>query len=228
MSERLDQIEVHYRFVKSLSEGARQLLSSAAQAVTLSPKTSFLIEGSAVDSLLLLERGELRVFKTSASGREITLYRVRPGECCVLGMSGLLANAPYSAHVEATAETTALAIEAGAFRRLFDTDESTRRMVMEQLNGLLTGLMTLVAEVAFRKMDERLGGFLLEEAGVEGTVEASHEEIAGHIGTAREVVSRLLENFRDDGLIRVDRRQVHVVDREGLARIRDDRSLASS
>ena len=187
----------------------------------MSKKTSLLIEGSAVDRLLLLERGELRVFKTSPSGREITLYRVRPGECCVLGMSGVLAKAPYPAHVEASAETSALAVGAEAFRKLFDTDESTRHMVMEQLNGLLTGLMTLVAEVAFRKMDQRLAAFLLDEA-VGGRLEASHEEIAGHIGTAREVVSRLLENFRDDGLIRADRRHIQVVDRQGLERVRHD------
>ena len=95
-------------------------------------------------------------------------------------------------------------------------------MVMEQLNGLLTGLMTLVAEVAFRKMDQRLAAFLLDEAGGGGKLEASHEEIAGHIGTAREVVSRLLENFRDDGLIRADRRHIQVVDRQRLEQVRHD------
>lgn len=220
-----DELQRLFPFLASMSTAGRERAFSQLQTARLSAREMFLNEGDSCTQLVMLEQGELRVFKTSATGRQITLYRVHPGKCCILSVSGVLANAPYPAQVEATKPSILHTLPAVLFRGLFETEPAVRQMVISFTNDLLSGLMTLVAEVAFRKMDERLARLLLEETNSGQVVQTTHEKLAAHVGTAREVVSRLLENFRDDGLIRVERGTIAVLDRARLAQIRDDQPL---
>jgi CRP/FNR family transcriptional regulator len=205
-----------FPFARSLTAAGQRTLAEGAAAQRWTAGAMVLAEGDACPALLLVERGHLRVFKTSEAGKEITLYRVRPGDSCVVSMSAVLAGTPYPAHVSAPVDTVATAIPAAVFRRLFETEPAVQGLVIHQLSTLLTELMTLIGEVAFRRMDQRLAAFLLEETRQGRPVELSHEELATHLGTARTVVSRLLENFKDDGLVTIARRQIQVEDRPGL------------
>lgn len=209
-----------FPFLSELSPPGRRLLQQGQELRRFSAGTMVLAEGEACPSLLLVERGHLRVYKTSESGRQITLYRVRAGDSCVISMSAVLAGTPYPAHVEAPVDTEARAIPALAFRQLFEREPAVQSLVVAQVSGLLTELMTLIAEVAFRRVDQRLAALLLEETRGGRPATWSHEELATHLGTARTVVSRLLENFRDDGWISLARRQIQVVDRDALERAR--------
>lgn len=218
-SERLAAFD----FFASLTPPHQATLQQQVTPCHFPKGTSLLTEGDACEALLLIERGTLRIGKSAASGREITLYNVGAGESCILGTSCILGNIGYPAQAVVESDVDALAIPAPLFRQLFDAEAPLRHYVMELFSRRLAGVMALVEEVAFRRMDERLAAFLLPRAergkGIYAPIELSHEEIAGQLGTAREVVSRLLQQFAVDGLVRLERRRILIADAAGLQRL---------
>lgn len=199
-----------------LSSGGRARAEARLLIRELRAGEPLLHEGDACASLLFVERGALRVFKTAANGREITLYRVRPGELCILSLSSLLAQTPYTASVSADGATVARELDGDTFRALYASEPALHSLVAQHLHRLLTEVMALVSEVAFQRVDERLAAVLLQESAHGPVVRTTHERLAQHLGSAREVISRLLENLRDDGVLRVERGQVVVLSRPAL------------
>lgn len=216
-------LDERYPFIRALSDEGRARLAAALTPVRLGARQQYLAEGAPCTSLVLLETGALRVFKLSSAGRQLTLFRVRPGECCLFSLSAVLADAPYPACVEASEPSTGQALPAAVLRALHAREPAVQRLVTVTTHGLLTDLMALVSEVAFRRVDARLAKLLLEETAARPVLETTHEKLAAHLGTAREVVSRLLENFADDGWVRVGRGVVEVVDAAALAATAADR-----
>lgn len=204
-----------FDFTARLTEAGRALFERQLRKREFTAREPFLVEGQACESLVFVEHGALRVFKSAANGREITLYRVRPGELCILSLAALLAHTPYSASVAADAGTVARELDAQTFRHLHASEPQLQRFVAVQLHRLLADVMALVSEVAFRRVDERLASVLLREARGD-VVELTHERLAQHLGTAREVVSRLLENLSDDGIVELERGVVRLVNRRSL------------
>jgi len=204
-----------FPFFAGLSETGRTLLLDSLQIMRIDAGLELLDEGALCQALLLVESGGIRVFKISPGGREITLYLVEPGESCVLGTSCVVNDLRYPAHAVCLRDTDALAVPAAVFRTLYETEAPVRAFVMELFSRRLADMMMLVEEVAFRRMDERLAVFLLEQGvlspGVMKPIEMSHGEIAAHLGTAREVVSRVLQQFADDDLVRLERKKVIIV-----------------
>lgn len=208
-------------FLNTLSPQSRSRIEQRLVTRSYSHRQLVLSEGDQCRSLLFVESGALRVFKTGESGREITLYRVRPGELCLFSLSSLLANTPYAASVAADGPTTARELDGDTFRSVHSTEPALQAVVATQLHRLLVDVMALVTEVAFRRVDERLAVTLLDQTTRERPeVQTTHERLAHHLGTAREVVSRLLENLRDDGVLQVERGLVRIVDRRALERLR--------
>ena len=196
--------------------GRERLLASSVRRRY--PRGTLVIDQNApCPALLLVQSGQLRVYRSSPSGREITLYRVWPGDPCVISMSAVLSGSPYPAQVDAPVESDVIAVPAALFRELFAAEHAVQELVLGGLSGVVADMMTLVTEVAFRRMDERLSLFLLDASthGC-GIVALSHEEVASQLGTAREVVTRLLENLKDEGAISLERRQIRVLDRARL------------
>ena len=201
-----------FPFFSGLSPDGRQRLLDSLQVMRIDNGTELLDEGALCRALLLVESGAIRVFKVSPAGREITLYQVEPGESCVLGTSCVVNDLRYPANAVSSQPTTALAVPASIFRELYDREAAVREFVMSLFSRRLAALMLLVEEVAFRRMDSRLAAFLVEKssvsAGITRPIEMSHEEIASHLGTAREVVSRVLQQFVDEGLVQLERKKV--------------------
>lgn len=197
------------------ARGADRLRQSLSSAHVPAGKI-LLEEGSRCETLLLVRSGTIRVFKATPAGREITLYLVQAGEMCILGISCLFSDQRYPAMAAVMEDVDALVVPGGVFRELFRDEPAVRQFVVDLFSRRLDVVMTLVEEVAFRKMDQRLAAFLLrkssEKTGRFRPVEMSHEQIADHLGTAREVVSRLLSQFEDDGMIELDRRRVRIAD----------------
>ena len=133
----------------------------------------------------------------------------------------MLRQSSYPAEAIALAGTVAIALPAETFRTLFEGEAAVRRFVLDLYAVRLEELMLLIEEVAFRKMDERLAAFLLREAeispGVFQPVQMTHEELAAELGTVREVVSRLLHQFAEEGSVTLERGRVRVIDRKKLA-----------
>jgi CRP/FNR family transcriptional regulator, anaerobic regulatory protein len=163
----------------------------------------------------LVLAGGIRVLKPAANGRELPLYRVLPGESCIITSSCLLGHSDYNARGITESETSLLLLP----RPLFDewlSQPPFRNFVFHLFSERIAELMQLVEEVAFRKLDQRLAGLLLGKGRV---IHATHQQLADELASVREMVSRLLKNFAEQGLVRLSREQVEILDPAGLRRI---------
>jgi CRP/FNR family transcriptional regulator len=174
------------------------------------------VEGDRVEAIALLVSGVVRVYKMGETGREITLYRFGNGESCILTANAILSQENFPAIATVEKEAEAVMVPAETFREWVRRSEPWREFVFDLLSQRLSTVMALVDEVAFRRMDARLAGFLRERGAGSEVVPLTHQEIAAELGSSREVISRLLEDFAGEGLIRSSRGKIEVLDREGL------------
>ncbi len=161
---------------------------------------------------LVLE-GSVRVSMSSPSGREIVLYRVGPGEGCVLSGSCLLGRSDFAARGVAETEVTLLRIPPAAFESLILEVEPFRRFVFDLYGARLAEVMELVEEVAFRRLDTRLARLLVQRGPV---ITATHQAIADELGSVRVFVSRLLRSFEERGWVSLERERIAVLDAKAL------------
>lgn len=162
---------------------------------------------------LVLE-GSVRVTKTSPGGREILLYRVEPGQGCILSGGCLLGDADYSARAVAETDVTLLSIPPALFQELMLACEPFRRFVFGMYGERLAEVMELVEEVAFRRLDVRLAQLLVQRGPV---IEATHQKLADELGSVREIVSRLLRSFEGRGWVRLERERITLLEPDALA-----------
>jgi CRP/FNR family transcriptional regulator, anaerobic regulatory protein len=195
-------------------------MEAQSRIVRLERDAFFYHEGDHCPQFALIGSGNIRVFKISEQGRQITLYHLRDGETCLVNMlCAFLNNAsPASAQAESTVD--ALLIPASVFREWVKTVDIVREHVFERMSSRIVEVMMLVEEVAFRRMDRRVSAFLLQHSqspGVrQGIILTTHEEIAAELGTAREVVSRVLKDLEHLGAIEIARGQLELRNAEIL------------
>jgi CRP/FNR family transcriptional regulator, anaerobic regulatory protein len=174
------------------------------------------LEGDLVDAIALMISGVVRVYKIGETGREITLYRFGNGESCILTANAILSHKTFPAVATVEKEAEAVMIPADTFRGWVSKYDLWREFVFELLSQRLSSVMAIVDEVAFRRMDVRLASLLLTRSARENPMRTTHHEIAAELGSSREVISRLLEDFSERGLIRSSRGEVEVLDKDGL------------
>ena len=162
---------------------------------------------------LVLE-GDIRVTRAAPSGRGILLYRVAPGEGCILSGGCLLGNSAYSASGVAETDVVLLRIPPALFQKLMVESEPFRRFVFGMYGERLSEVMELVEAVAFQRLDARLAQLLIRRGPV---LHATHQSLADELGSVREIVSRLLRSFEDRGWVRLERERVTVLDLKALA-----------
>jgi len=162
---------------------------------------------------LVLE-GSVRVVKTAPNGREILLYRVEPGESCILSGSCLLGRGEYSASGIAETDVEVLVIPPPLFNELMLQNEPFRQYVFGMYATRLSDVMELVEEVAFHKLDTRLAHLLAQRGPV---IAETHQKLADELGSVREIVTRLLRSFEQRGWVRLERERVTVLDPKALA-----------
>jgi CRP/FNR family transcriptional regulator len=170
------------------------------------------VEGDEVDSIALLISGVVRVYKIGATGREITLYRFGLGESCILTANAILSrhSFPAIATVEKAAE--AVMVPANGLRDWVRRYDLWRGFVFDLLSQRLSSLMEIVDEVAFRRMDARVAALIVERGQRENPVKITHQEIADELGSSREVISRLLEDLFNRGMIELGRGRITVLE----------------
>ena len=177
------------------------------------------MEGNQCAHLPLVLSGTARVYKIAESGREITLYRINPGESCILTASCIVNSRDFPAFAVTEAAVEAVVIPAGELPSWFNRHEAWRAYLFDLLVQRLGSVIELVEAVAFRHMDARLAAYLLATTPPDGLLEKTHEAVAADLGTSREVVSRLLKDFEQDGLVALSRGVIRVRDEDGLAQI---------
>ncbi len=203
----------------ALEPNARDRLVAEAHPVTLPAGITLFRDGDACTNYLLVLDGSVRVQKTSSNGREITLYRVGDGQTCILTTSCLLAGEHYPAEGVTETEVRAIALPGALFQALLAGSTGFRQFVFAVYARRIADLITLVEEVAFERMDLRLAARLRDGADRDGMVNATHQELATELGTAREVVSRLLKDFEHRGLVALHRGRIELQDRDALAHL---------
>lgn len=161
--------------------------------------------------------GKTRVFKTSEGGREILIYSVSSGGTCVLTTHCLLAGGTFPAESTAETEATLAAIPSAQFHALMAQSDVFRKFVLDDYMRLLSTMISLVDEVAFATLDQRLAGRLLADANSIGLVEKTHQQLAQDLGSVREVVSRYLSDWERAGWIKTARGSIQIVNSEALA-----------
>lgn len=160
----------------------------------------------------LVLRGSIRIFKVSEGGRELPLYRVGPGESCIISTVCLLGRLDYDARAEVEEETEVAILSPGRFEELL-AEPSFRRFVFGLFSRRIADLMMLVDALAFRRLDQRLALILAKGATVR---RSTHQQIADELGTVREIASRVLKEFERAGLIRLGRGRIDILDARGL------------
>ncbi len=162
----------------------------------------------------LVLQGAVRVAMSAPSGREIMLYRVDPGQGCILSGGCLLGHSDYAARGIAEDDVVLLNLPPAEFNALLLEHEPFRRFVFGMYGERLAEVMQLVEEVAFRRLDERLAQLLIHRGPV---IEATHQKLADELGSVREIVSRLLRSFETRGWVRLERERITLTDPKALA-----------
>lgn len=178
-----------------------------AQLLELPPGYRIIGPGEPCCGLPLVLEGSVRVQMVGVSGNEIVLYRIGADDLCTLSIGCLIAARPFQAEALVEEPTRAVLLPAQPFDELMESAPPFRQYVLASYGSRLAELMLLIEEVAFRRMDQRLAACLLARARG-GVVEATHQALAVELGTAREVVSRLLKEFERAGTVELQRGRV--------------------
>lgn len=210
--------------LSQLDPDIRQVLVTRSKVMTVPKGTVIFGPGKTPENLLLLLDGSVRVHQISENGREIVLYRVHAGESCVLTTACLLAYEDYSAEGIAETDVRAVAIPRQVFDDLVSQSKTFRTFIFTAYAKRITELFVVVEEIAFGRLDIRLAQKLLELARGKAHVKATHQLLAAELGTAREVVSRQLQEFQRRGWIAQSRGDVEILNGASIAQLAADQS----
>ena len=169
--------------------------------------------------LLLVKSGQLRAYILSEEGREVTVYRLFDRDICLFSASCMLRSAQFDITIEAEKDTGLWVIPAEVYRGLMEESAPAANYTNEVMAARFSEVMWLVELGLWKSMDKRVAAFLLEEGAIEGTARLSitHEAIARHLGTHREVVTRMLRYFQGEGMVKLSRGTVELLDEKKLA-----------
>jgi len=184
-------------------------------AVRVPAGTPLFREHDTCQGFPMVLQGEVRVSRSAANGRELELYRVQPGEMCLVSSAGLFAGQPLTAHGVTTTDTTLTLLSAPDFQTAM-ADPTFRNFVLGLFALRMTDLTTLIEAVAFQRLDSRLAATLL---GHGQQVRATHQALADELGTVREIVTRLLHRFERDGWVELSRECITICDSSALRNI---------
>jgi CRP/FNR family transcriptional regulator len=204
-----------YPALAGLDEAALGSVLEHAQVVHLPAGTSLFGEGSPCRQFPLVLEGSIRVAKAS-EGRELQLYRVTPGESCVLTGGCLVGGRDYPANGVVERDARLVVLPKPVFDELLGSHAPFRQYVFSLFAERLTDLMTLVEAVAFHKLDRRLAAALLGRGRI---VALTHQQLADELGSVREIVTRVLRGFADQGWVQSTRGAIEVLDAVALRRV---------
>jgi len=212
----IDEWLAHFPDLSALDDPVWQKVLDSARPVEISAGTTLFRDGDGCQNYMFVIGGSVRVQKMAENGREIVLYRVNAGEACILTTSCLLSHQRYPAEGIAETDIRAISIPVARFDEGVAGSSGFRAFVFSSYGRRIADLILLVEDVAFGRMDIRLGQYLLDTVDEEGNVAGTHQAMAAELGTAREVVSRQLKEFERRGWLRLGRGVIKVSDPAAL------------
>ena len=202
-----------------LKTATKQLLLSRSAVLDVPEGTTIFGPGCSPENMLFLLDGTVRVQQVSESGHEIVLYRIQAGQSCVLTTACLMAYEDYSAEGIAETAVQAAAVPRDVFDEMVATSKSFRSFVFAAFSKRITDLFLIIDEVAFQRLDVRLAAKLIELANGGNTVSTTHQKLSVELGTAREVISRQLQEFARRGWVEQARGVVNLLERNQLQQL---------
>lgn len=169
-------------------------------------------------NFMLLLEGSIRVYQMAEDGREVTLYRIQPGDICLMSLNSLLNNEPFNASARCETDVRALVLKQADFHRAMEISDNFRNLVLKSLTGSVSALTNTFYDLAFQRLDMRLAcllGRLFERAN-SNTIRVTHQALAQELGTTREVISRLLKQFEQQHCITLARGRITINDKSSL------------
>lgn len=192
----------------------------AGRLIERSVKKGALVHGGGVEctGLLLVKSGQLRACLLSEDGREITLYRLFDRDLCLFSASCIMRSIQFDVSIEAEKDTELWVIPAEVYGQVMEQSAAAANFTNELMASRFSEVMWLMDQILWKRFDQRLAGFLLEESNIEGsdTLRLTHEAIGNHLGNPREVVTRMLKYFSEEGLVSLSRGTVKLCDTRGL------------
>ena len=168
--------------------------------------------------LLLVRSGQIRAFILSEDGREITIYRLFERDLCLFSAACMMRSIQFDVTIEAEKETELWVIPAETYKQVMEESAPLANFTNEVMATRFSDVMWLVEQIMWKSFDKRLAAFLLEEASIEGTNELkiTHEIIGNHMGNPREVVTRMLRYFQNEGMVKLSRGTIEITDEDAL------------
>ncbi|MDE7013059.1 MAG: Crp/Fnr family transcriptional regulator [Kineothrix sp.] len=178
-------------------------------------------DGDECSGVILVRSGSLRVYMLSESGKDITLYRLHEGDMCMLSASCVLDAITFDVFIDADEDSECYVIGGPAFAAVSKRNPSIKIFALETAVSRFSDVMWVMQQILFMSMDKRLAIFLLDESARTNSdlILLTHEQIARYIGSAREVVSRMLKYFASEGMVEVSRKGVKILDRKHLRKL---------
>lgn len=206
----------NFPFWNKLSPKEKNLLLDNSEILKYK-KNEIIHDSTECTGVLLVIKGQLRVYILSEEGKEITLYRLNEHEICILSASCILKNITFSIYVDAITDAEILKISASTFKEIKNKNIAVESFTTDIINKSFSETMWAMEQILFMSFDKRLARYLFEQNS--DTIKLTHEDIAKEVNSAREVVSRMLKYFQNEGIISLSRGSITILDRDRLKNI---------
>lgn len=214
-------LSVYFPIWDKLLPAQQELLTNSAVSRTV--KKGTVIHSGSMDctGLLLVQQGQLRAYILSDEGREVTLYRLFDRDICLFSAACMMRSIQFEIMIEAEKDTELWIIPTEVYKGITEDSAPAANFTNEIMASRFSEVMWLMEQIMWKSFDKRLAGFLLDESALEETsaLKITHEAIANHLGTAREVVTRMLRYFQSEGMVKLSRGIVEITAREKLLEI---------
>lgn len=216
--EELIYVKSQLDFWEHLSDSEKSIIENSITKVAYEKGYNLHSAENECLGVILIQSGELRTYILSEDGREVTLYRLSSGDTCVLSASCVLNSITFDVHIDAQADTNAYLLNISTFSRLSKNNIYVENFALRKSVERFSDVMWALEQLLFMRFDKRLAIFLLDEMLKTNSSEINltQEQIAKYIGSAREVVSRMLKSFQSQGILEQSRGMIHITNREKL------------
>ena len=207
-----------FPFFNAMSEADREAFLRSSHCVSFKKGTN-IHNGNECTGVILVKSGSLRLYLLSDQGKEITLYRLFPGDMCILSASCVLHTITFDVFIDSEDDSECVVVGGCAYEDLAQRMPEARIFALESAVSRFSDVMWVMQQILFMSMDKRLAIFLLDEVAKTGSdhIRLTHEQIARYMGSAREVVSRMLKYFAGEGILRASRTEgIHILDKQRL------------
>lgn len=204
-----------------LTEEEQQALTNNTYFVTCQKGETVHRGENECKGLIFVKSGMLRAYMMSDEGKEVPLYRMNEGEWCILSASCVISSITFDVHIDAERDTELLIIAAPYFRRLTTNNIYVECLAYKMATDGFSEVMWAMQQMLFMSFDKRLAVFLWDESASCGndTIKMTHEQVAKHTGSAREVVTRMLKSFANNGIVELSRGGIKIIDKEKLRKL---------